>query len=155
MKIISYQIANDEENFTIVEKLINDKIDINQVGILFESYASITSFKEYLQRKNIPSCIDEVITWDDTSVRFAFDTLRYLSGEQDLPGSADYILFRMLHSKYFAIPGEEIALLAIETAARKYSLQPITWRQQLFQRSHRQPVDLFDKGLSEESKRVS
>ncbi len=81
--------------------------------------------------------------------------LRYLAAEHDTPDGGDAFLFEILHFDLFSIPPVEIARLSVEVAGRQFGDQRTSIRRLLYEKAHRPPRDLFDKGLPENLKRAS
>ncbi len=139
-----------------VEALLQDGILPGKIALIYKENKYGEEFAKYLQLKNIPAYSKRSTNiLENPFVKKLIQILRYLNAEHDTPYGGDEILFEILHYDFYKIPPIEIAKITVAVNAKKFSNQPTSIRQMIFEKTNQPAKDLFDTGIIEPLKNIS
>ncbi len=138
-----------------VEKLIAQGTAPGRIGIIYKEHKYGNELTGYFKLRNIPvySKRFENLLEIPLAKKIVL-ILRYLAAEQEMPFSADEMLFELLHAEWFNIPAIEIAKITAECATLKYSDNPVSLRLLIHQRTNEPAKDLFSDTKNKELKKA-
>ena len=148
--IIQYETVRDEmiQTTLAVEKLLNQGVPGNQIGIIYRENRYGEELAQYLRLKGIPYYSKRSINiLDQPLIQQLLLVLEYLAAEHDIPYSGDELLFEILHFEWLHIPPIEIAKASMAVSEMKYKGHSTSLRQWLYEEGCKGPVDLFNSGL--------
>ncbi len=139
-----------------VEKLIAQGTPPGKIGIIYKEHKYGTQLNEYFNLRNIPIYSKRFENLLEIPLaKKILLIMRYLAAEQEMPFSADEMLFELLHAEWFNIPAIEIAKITAECATRKYSDNPVSLRLLIHQKTLESAKDLFSNTLPVALKKAS
>ncbi|HEV7621152.1 MAG TPA: ATP-dependent DNA helicase, partial [Flavisolibacter sp.] len=156
--IMEYETQSEEMiHITLqVEKLIEQGVPGNLIGIIYKENKYGDDLINYLHLKKIPYYSKRSLNiLDHPFICQIIKVLNYLNSEHDIPYSGDELLFELLHLEWFDIPPIEIAKASLKVAELNYKNQSSSLRQWLSDQSVKQPADLFDTGLPQSLRKAS
>ena len=121
-----YNIQHEEAD--IVEQIYTLKeegINLSEVAIIYFKHAQSNNIIELLEKKEIPYNVKKKIDiLNLTVIQQLLNILSYLKEEHDRPHSGEYLLFEMMHYRFFGINPRDIAKISAH-CGKNYKL---TWR---------------------------
>jgi Superfamily I DNA and RNA helicases len=156
--ILEYETQEEEMIYTViqVEKLIQQNVPLNSIGIIYRENKYGDELCNYLRLKNIPFYTRRNINiLDQPFIRQLVLCLNYLCAEHNNATSGDELLFEILHLEWLDIPPIEIAKASLQVAELNYKGQKMSLREWLYEQSIRPQTDLFDTGLHSKMKETS
>jgi DNA helicase II / ATP-dependent DNA helicase PcrA len=104
-------------------------VNLSDIAILYASHKQVAPLQAMLERKGIPFQTKRktnILTLP--LIQQLKDLLRYLDREYRFPGSADDMLYRLLHLPFFSIPAADLGRLSLCMAKLA---DPDLWRKAL------------------------
>lgn len=144
--VYEYETQRDEMmGITLqIEKLIEQGIAGNTIGIIYRENKYGEELANYLRLKGIPVYSKRNLNIiDQPFIQQLLLVLNYLRAEHDTPYSGDEMLFEILHFEWLGIPAIEIAKASMQVAEQRYKGTATSLRQYLNEKSKELPKDLF------------
>lgn len=115
-----------------IETLHEQKVDLNEIAVIYKEHKQTEELLHYLNQKNIPVRTKRKVNiLDATFTNKIIDILTYVYEESRIAFSREDLLFKILHFDFFDIDPLQIARLAYEYRNLRYENPRPTWRQVL------------------------
>lgn len=116
-----------------IEELIDQGVSLDNVAILYAQHKQAENIIALLERKNLPYTIRRSINvLDELIPQQVLKIFQYLAQENKKAFSAEYLLFELMHSPYFGIAPNDIALLSFYLNSKEAKEKNIRHWRQLF-----------------------
>jgi DNA helicase-2/ATP-dependent DNA helicase PcrA len=152
-----YQSIKDEmvHITSEVKTLIDRGLEPSRMAVIYKENKYGEELIKYFRLKNIPVFSRRSINiLENAFAKKIIQLLRYVAAEHEIPYAGDELLFEILHYDFYKIAPIEVAKLTVEVNQKKYNEQ-YSLRRLLYEKSNQVPSSLFDKGLTENLKKVS
>lgn len=124
------------EEFDIVrqiEELNHQKVPLDSIAVLYAQHRQAENIIALLERKQLPYSIKRSINVLDELVPLqVLKIFQYLAQENKKPFSAEPLLFELMHTPYFGIAANDIALLSLYLSSKEAKEKNIKHWRQLF-----------------------
>lgn len=114
-KLVQYYNILHEEASVVEEisRLKNEGISLDEVAIIYFKHAQSNNIIELLEKKGIPYHVKKKIDiLNLTIVQQLLNILLYLKEEHEKPHSGQYLLFEMMHYRFFNISPKDVAKIS-------------------------------------------
>jgi len=143
-ELIQYYNLQHEEA-SVVEKisqLQNDGSELSEVAIIYFKHAQAANIIELLEKKGIPYNVKKKIDILNLIViQQLLNIFLYLKEEHEKPHSGQYLLFEMMHYRFFGIDPKDIAKISVQCYKERK-----TWREFLADYDGLKKLDLHNYG---------
>ncbi len=152
-QFLQYHNEKHEEK-AVINKIIELRdagVNLSEIAIIYRKHRNIDDIVKYLEYNDIPINLKRRINvLDDPEIKRLLNILRYLGAEFERMYTGDYLLFEILHYKYFDLTPRDVGKLSIYCSRRTDETEDdIRWRDVLTNRQHleKSKVDEVDKIL--------
>lgn len=129
-RVIEYYNTIHEEAGVVkeIEKLFQSGIDLNEVAVIYRNHKLVANIVKALELKNIPLNVKQKINILELPfIQNIIKILDYIQKEFDKPGTAEYLLYEIMHYDFFGISSRDAAILAKECSWKKDG-EKTSWR---------------------------
>lgn len=125
-----------------IESLWNAGFPLYEIAVIYARHRQIKGVQQLLERKGIPYYTRKKINiLDQPLIQNLRTLLTYLELEWSLPYSGEYLLFKILHFRFWGIPSRDIARLSYYSAGKAWSQRP-QWRDLIATASQNEAIEL-------------
>ena len=120
-RVFSFQNIAQEEAFIVteIERLKNEKVNLNEVAVLYHRHAQAENILALLEKKGIPFKTKKRLNILDLPVIQNIITIfNYLSAEAKEAHSGEEFLFEIMHYAFFGIDVRDIASVAVKLSEK-------------------------------------
>ncbi len=96
-----------------LSRVLGTNCQLSDVAIIYAKHRQIENIVDLLEKKNIPYSVKKKINiLDQPIVQQILNILTYIQAEHHKPNSGEYLLFEIMHYRYFGINPRDVARIS-------------------------------------------
>jgi DNA helicase-2/ATP-dependent DNA helicase PcrA len=129
VKVYSNILHEEADLVLQIEQMRQQGIPLNHVAILYAQHKQAENIMAIMERKGIPYNVKKSINiLEQPLIEQVLNTLRYLDEERKKTFDGEEVLFELMHTPYYGIEADDIALIALYMQTNKKERGPVRWR---------------------------
>lgn len=134
IRVYDNEFAENAHIASEISNLIQSGVDQGKIAVLYREHKFGDEFQRFLMEAHVPFYVKKSLNLlEDVFIRQILSFFRYINMENDLPNGGEYLLFEIMHYRFFRMDPADIARITRERkgSLREYLTQISTAQQGL------------------------